>query len=574
MDTNQVVELLEKIAKSSENWDAIATSLRAQVVEDPSNPLWKFRFAFHDMYVADPKSDYRGRYGPFAPIIELNDGRVYPPPLSTIDDESISSWNDVLEKTTSPLIRSRLADLLWVRNWGRRPDLCAQQAIDSYLQFAKGNKIEFEHVNSLIRALELAKEINHTDKKMAVVVEILGATIKELNSGTDRPGISLTLIEALMSLPKGEIPNEVDDLLQSALNIYKDNTWILENVFELQTRRVDLEKQKEIRKLQIGKWVEESEKESSQGIARMAHLEHALELARNYGFSDIADELRLKIQSIPEEELGLKTVSASVKIPQEELEKLLNSFLGDHGWQESLMRFGVYGPPSGDHGKNVEAVELEVQKFPLQFLITRSIHQENNVPVRIAKDLEENKAIAVVNHETMGIRVFGRFAPEILQRITAKHGTPSVQDLTEFLSTELIPKDIAENIAISIDWYNKGEYDICAHLVVPRLEAIIRIVAREIGLVIIQEPQGNRPGGVVQLGNLLTRMQDRMDESWRRYFYNVLANPIGVNLRNRISHGLLPKATQDDASLLIHVACHLRLMEITQSQSEETLRNG
>ena len=568
METDQIVEMLEKSAQSAENWNAIGTALKAQGLEDQNNPIWKFVFAFQYMFVAGSNSD-RGRYGPFAPILEMADGRVYPPPLSTLDDESMSLWDGVLKKSQNSLVCSRLADLLWVRSWGERPDLYARQAIDSYLQLAVTERIEFEQVNSLVRALELAKEINDVDKKKAVVDATITAASQELNSSADRPGISLTLIESLMSLPKGEIPNDVDGLLDLASQVYKENTWILENVFELKTKRVNAEKQKELRKLQINKWIEEAEKESSAGIKRMADLEHALELARNYGFEDIADSIRQKIQSIPEEDLGLKTVSTSVNLPQEEVEKFIDAFVIEAGWKESFIRFGIYGPPSGNYETNVATVEEESQKYPLQFLIARSIYQENNALVRIGKDQEENKAIAVVNHETMSTRIFGRFAPEILQRIINKHGVPPIDELTGFFSTQLIPSDIAENIARSIDWYCKGEYDIAAHLLVPRLESIFRIIAREMGLVIIQEPRGNKAGGVVQLGNLLHNMQQRMDESWRRYFYNVLANPIGVNLRNRICHGLLPKATQDDASLLIHVACHLRLMAITQNQPKE-----
>jgi hypothetical protein len=89
-------------------------------------------------------------------------------------------------------------------------------------------------------------------------------------------------------------------------------------------------------------------------------------------------------------------------------------------------------------------------------------------------------------------------------------------------------------------------------------------VARELGLPIIREPVGTTPGGVLQLGTLLTMLQDRIDESWRRYFYNVLANPIGVNLRNRICHGLLPKVEKEDSALLIHVVCNLRLIRIAK----------
>lgn len=53
-------------------------------------------------------------------------------------------------------------------------------------------------------------------------------------------------------------------------------------------------------------------------------------------------------------------------------------------------------------------------------------------------------------------------------------------------------------------------------------------------------------------------------ESWRRYLLNVLSEPVGVNLRNRIAHGLLTSASKRDAALLIHVACHLRLIRVAE----------
>ena len=148
----------------------------------------------------------------------------------------------------------------------------------------------------------------------------------------------------------------------------------------------------------------------------------------------------------------------------------------------------------------------------------------------------------MTNYETIRIRVFGTFAPEILRRITQKHGVPPIAELKDFFITPIISEDIAENIAKAIDWYYKDEYDVAAHLLVPRIEAIIRILAKELDLPIIREPVGATPGGVVPLGSLLTMMKHRIDESWRRYFYNVLANPIGINLRNRICHGLLPNS--------------------------------
>lgn len=570
MEIDEVVKLLEEIAPTVDNWHGIGTALRKQELKSPEHILWKYVFAFEYMDVEESNRDYFERYGPFAPWIEMQGG-VFPPPLNTISDEILAEWVTVLEKVQHPILSSRLADLLWVRRWGNRPDLFARQAIDSYLEVAKGNWVELYRANCLTRALSVCKQISDGERKTRIISATMKACALELKSDEWRPGVSLRLIEALVKLPKGEIPNEVDNLLNKALEVYKKDAWIVENVLGLMIRRADVRKQKELQLHQISKWVEEADK-SEQGIIKLHNLEHALELARNYGFQDVADEMRRRIQSVPEEDLQLKTYSSQIEIPNDVVEEYLNSFIDERGLTESLTRFGSNGPPSGDHKKNIEEIERHVQEFPLQFHITRAVYDENNAPIRFGRNLDENKEISLAQYESMSIRLFGKMAPNILERIVQKHGSPSTNELTEFFTTPLIPKDISANIAQAIDWYYKNEFDVAAHLLVPRIEAIFRILVRELGLPIIREPVGTIPGGVVQLGSLLTMLQDKLDESWRRYFYNLLANPIGINLRNRICHGLITKADKDDVALLIHVVCNFRLIRVSKPDETEEVK--
>jgi hypothetical protein len=49
-----------------------------------------------------------------------------------------------------------------------------------------------------------------------------------------------------------------------------------------------------------------------------------------------------------------------------------------------------------------------------------------------------------------------------------------------------------------------------------------------------------------------------LDLSWIRYLLNALVEPTGLNLRNRISHGLLDEAGQTEAVILLHIANFLR----------------
>lgn len=567
MEVKEIVNLLEKIAPTANDWRSIGTILREHVSEGEIDNLWIYIFAFEYMYVEESNREYYEYYGPFAPWIEM-DGKVFPPPLDKINDEILSEWADTLEKIKHPTLVSRLADLLWARKWQPRPNSYAIQAIESYWEISKGNWERLYRARCLIRSLDLSKEINDVERKKKAIQLIIDACYEELHLEDPKPGISLRLITSLTKLNKTDQSEEVNVLLNLAFKTHENDVWIVENIVELMINRETPEKRKQLQLYLINRWVEEAEK-SKKGLLLLHNLEHALELARNYGLQDAATDIRKKIQSVPPETLEMKEFSTKIEVPAEQIEKFLNWFIDERGWKESFERLGFHGPPSGDYKKNIEEIEKQAQDYPLQFLASRAVYDHNNVPIRYGRNIDENKEIAIAGFEALNINVFGSFAPSILERIKQKYNAPSDRELSEFFTTSIIPKDIAENIAIAIDWFFKGESNITTHLLVPQIEAILRILARDLGLPIIREPIGNIPGGVITLGTLLNMLKDKIDESWRRYFINLLTNPIGINLRNRVCHGLLPNFGKEDAALLIQVACNLRLIKITDMNKPE-----
>jgi hypothetical protein len=52
------------------------------------------------------------------------------------------------------------------------------------------------------------------------------------------------------------------------------------------------------------------------------------------------------------------------------------------------------------------------------------------------------------------------------------------------------------------------------------------------------------------------------DESWRRYLCHALTDALGLNLRNRICHGLIDEVDRMHVALLIHVALFLAVLDI------------
>ncbi len=147
-----------------------------------------------------------------------------------------------------------------------------------------------------------------------------------------------------------------------------------------------------------------------------------------------------------------------------------------------------------------------------------------------------------------------------LQEIETHHGRPSHEDLAAFFATDLIGPERGERIARALELFWDGQVDEAAHVLVPRVESVLREMARRAGLTIIREPIAAEPGGVRSLGTLLLELQGALpDPPWPEYFFNLLADPRGLNLRNTVAHGLLARVGAGDAALLLHVACHLRL---------------
>lgn len=62
------------------------------------------------------------------------------------------------------------------------------------------------------------------------------------------------------------------------------------------------------------------------------------------------------------------------------------------------------------------------------------------------------------------------------------------------------------------------------------------------------------------LGELLGLLEGALHEPTRRYLRVLLSEVTALNLRNRVGHGLDDEFAQREAALLIHAACHLRLL--------------
>ncbi len=542
-----------------------SAALRASWTDQEPDPAEPFIWAFDYHYLESSQRLARGASGPWGPMLEM-DGRIWPPPLPTVADEHLAAWADAAAALSDlPLGAARLHDLLWERRWGERPDLHARSAVDAYTALIPESE-SLDSAHHIARSMELAIAVGDREREREVVALSLAAARRSLEASTPEPGVALRHAEALLTLPRERQPAEVDELLEGAASIYADDPWIVETVLDLKVERsTDPDAVRALRLQQVNTW--RAAASEAAGLVKLSHLQRALELARLHNLGFLIDEVRLELQAISEEDLDLKELSAEVTVPADEVERYIERLVGG-SWQEALTAIGAVGPPSGQVEKNIADIEQQMKDFPLSHLFTRTLLGPDGIPTKSAMSEEEHKAEALIRQELFGIQVESHFRAEALDRARERYGQPSAEELAEFFTTPLITAEIAERFARSLDLYWSGHFDEAALVALPRIEAVLRNVAREGGFAIVREPQPTKPGGVKPLGEILRLLEGGYPESWRRYLLNALVEPTGFNLRNVHLHGVRAAATREEAAILIQIACHLRLIRSGPSDDE------
>ena len=119
------------------------------------------------------------------------------------------------------------------------------------------------------------------------------------------------------------------------------------------------------------------------------------------------------------------------------------------------------------------------------------------------------------------------FGARALQRIGEREDRPSAEQLAELLQGDFLDDETAERVACAIMLFWEERFDESAHVLVPRIERVVREMARQLGIPVVRAVQpGREIGGVVTLGTLLREMAPAFpDPGWHAYLLNLLADP-------------------------------------------------
>lgn len=555
-----LLDHLRSCLEKEGEWHRVERCFREALDEDAGEDARPVVWAFGYMLVGRRREEPRERSGVFAPMIVLENGASFPPPLAEIESDAAPIWADYAKATQDyPLAASRFHDLLWVVRFGDRAVDHARAAIDAYLEL--GEIVEtMDLVDCISRALEIGGEIGDENRIGAAVkkaVEVIEAEIAEENER--RPGIPMNLLEDLAALMPERRPDNLMELIEAAGKRYGADPWIAQSASELRASLLPAEERTALVEEQVARWRAEAQK--GDGLLRYIHLQHAFELARKHSLTKQAKEILVELQSITPEELDLKKISAEVKISREKIDPFIKSFGEQDSWEAALERLGAEGPP-------ITGGPVEQSDTLLSRIIPTQVIGSRSSLVFGAAEEEEHDRLDTSKDEALRIQLWGTLMVEILDTIRDRFGTPDRNALVDFFTTELIDASIASRLADALLRFFDDDDDGALHIAIPQIEASIRSAAAHLEIVVIKNPQGERPGGVRPLGALLTDLRGRTDEAWRRYFVNALNDSLGLNLRDQVSHGLYGPVSRGDVATALHIALQLRLWKVTPARGD------
>lgn len=498
--------------------------------------------------------------GPYASMFESDTG-TYPPRPPDVEEEVRTLWRAARDAIDHPILRARICDLLYVAE-GKAAHEDGRAAARELVRLARiAEWSALDRAVCMARALEVMAELNDRDSLAATVADTVGLVDELL--AQEHPGPPFIVLRALIALKPQQRPDDLDSLLDRVIVRFEDHHAKEGALALAAAATANAQRRQNLRRRQLQVRIDEVD--SAEGLAKVSLLQRAAELARRYGFAAEAASLLKQQQELPKEDLGFKSTETSVELPtkavREQVELIVGSAAADIF--DALDRLGAFGPPGGSNDDIDRDVEQQDRDHPLLGLFgQRLFGPASSAPSFIADDPASKRRLGRGRQRELYADFYGSvlIAP-MLDEAATHHGRPSHGRLTEHFATDLIGAERGERLARAAELFWDQHYDDAAHVIVPRLEGILRDVARQDGITIVKPALEGRFGGVVSLHVVLAKLRELYsDTPWLDYLEALLCDPLAINLRNDIAHGLAGTIARHKAALLVQVGCHLALV--------------
>lgn len=517
---------------------------------------------------------------PFGPLATWNNGTrtMLPKDLS---DAQVTSLREFYKTLSDPELVARVADILWVRS---RDHQAAQAAVKAYLESATTLEDPESWVacyERIERALQIARQLNHAALADEVVAH--AEAVLDRCNGADPKYLSERLMLLLIKHRRGD-PDKYTPLAQKLAEKAKaDGDWrrAREHWYAAaawRKRAKDQEGERRFLELAAEGFLEEANAVPSRLVAT-AHLQSAVEAFRRIGNRKRAEEVhKMLIEAGAESMKEMKAVSTdvSLKEPAQQARKAVQG----RSLIDALLSLAAFVPIATVKDLR-EIVEDNAKNHPIQFIFHKTVVNEEGkkvgaVPSMLTDDPDDKEAAVRGEMFRQGamhqqFSAVGWVEPA-RDQILLEH-SPRIDDILALVrNTPFVPQDREQLFATGLFEGLVGNFQSAVHMLVPQIENSIRHVLRTQG-VIVSSINAEGIQEEFDQGRLLElpEFADIFGPDLTFDLKGLLVSRQGVNLRNRLAHGLLDDSffRTAHAIYLWWLALHLCCLPILARMKEE-----
>ena len=561
--SSEVLELVLATEATAETWSDYYhfSSLFRGAFErladgDEKKEALRWETGLHDYHIHQPAKGLQ-------PILVV-EGGTYPPPVEAFPAAGVVYFQQRLEQSRHPSVRARLGDFLWLRTKqiGMAEIAVAEylKAIPQILDSDRGRSMACTYLG---RATYLVISLRRPTTALLGTIRSLAerfvaeqdASVAHLLSATkDAIDLDADLGEWLIEHVSALAATRIDGQAPSPLL----ERHLLESLLDLGRVRRD-EARARAFKLRIA---QSFEKEAAQragegGLVESVLLQDAIRIYQAIGDGDAVDRLKPGIHGATQRaEEGLHTVSTEVEFPIAEMRHQVDRLLARGRERSPFAHLQIFALTEGFWLKWSEIARFNAElneQAPLQALVSKVVLTHDGRPLERPPDADKAREFDEVQRYTELFGLQLRFSGRKAAMLREREGW-SFDLLMQALATGILfDEEVLQAVAPGIRSFEDGRHWEAVHVLVPQIERIIRKLAKSIGTEVFRYRADT---GELHWSSLKALLEDprvehvlgKIRPDLARQLRCLLIDPRGWNLRDDLSHGILPPHDGDKFS--------------------------
>ena len=369
----------------------------------------------------------------------------YPTRISDVPDDEVRLWREMAPLVAHPRAQARLYDLLSERGEEARGHAVA--AGEAYLTTDDGldpddGGTTLRTVEYLVRAWELARRYQDWALHARAHTAMVTTAASELALPAHRPGVVLPLLEAvcapaLRKQPASAAPQPpgmptLDDLIESAITRYPEDYTLAQTIDLARSRTKDPAGLAALNERHARLLLQQAL--TVDGFMRQHRLQVAIELAHKRGISDVVEEATRELQRIPREDLKLQTITSSVRMPRDAVQRYLDDFTRSPQWADGLTVFLASDCPTGSYQRIVQQERDLARVSVFRRLMRRTQLAREGLPAWSTSDDDQDALAERAWIAGVTAQEYGRLLARGMHDLAERYDLPDEETLTAHLS--------------------------------------------------------------------------------------------------------------------------------------------